>query len=204
MKIIFILLIVFSTVVCINAQNNSLSDGKIYTIVEEMPSFPGGDKALMTFIYENLIYPESDKENLIEGLVILSLTINSDGSISDIVVLNDLGKGCGEEALRIVNSMPKWDPGKQNGIPVAVSYKLPIRFEIDAYEKKQIKKEIRNSEKEQKKLMRKKSLGRPTCQPETIMADAQNHPNFSYWPSNLRNKIPMNFSRQVLSSKNEK
>ncbi len=104
---------------------------EIFSVVEEMPEFPGGDKKMLEYIYSNLYYPPLAKENGIEGLCVVSFVVEADGSISDIELKRDIGQGCGSAAKYTVQSMPKWKPGKQRGKPVAVTYNLPIRFKID-------------------------------------------------------------------------
>jgi len=115
----------------INKKNlNSSKVGEIYQIVEKMPSFPGGDKEMLNFLYTNIKYPAAAKANDIQGMVVLSFIVNNDGSISDIEVLRDIGGGCGDEAARVTGLMPKWQPGMQNDQNVRVEYKLPVRFKL--------------------------------------------------------------------------
>jgi len=104
---------------------------EIFEIVEEMPTFPGGDQELLKYLYGNIKYPPIAKENDIQGLAVLSFVVNEDGAISDIKVLRDIGGGCGDEAARVVGTMPKWVPGKQRGKAVKVAYKLPVRFKLE-------------------------------------------------------------------------
>ena len=104
---------------------------EIFEIVEEMPTFPGGDQELLKFLYGNIKYPPIAKENDIQGLAVLSFVVNEDGTISNIEVLRDIGGGCGDEAARVVATMPKWNPGKQRGKSVKVAYKLPVRFKLE-------------------------------------------------------------------------
>jgi TonB family protein len=104
---------------------------EVLTMVEQRPQFPGGDEALNTFLVNNLIYPPAAKSNGITGKVIVQCIIEKDGSISDAKILRDIGAGCGKEALRLVQLMPKWTPGKQNGRVVRVKYTLPVGFKLD-------------------------------------------------------------------------
>ncbi|WP_276131872.1 energy transducer TonB [Polluticoccus soli] len=92
---------------------------------EVMPEFNGD---LNDYLGRKLMYPTVARENSIEGTVIVQFVVAEDGSVSNAKVLRSLAGGCSEEALRVVNSMPKWKPGKQNGQPVKVFYTLPIRF----------------------------------------------------------------------------
>jgi protein TonB len=103
---------------------------KIYTAVEIQPSFPGGEEALLQFLYDNVEYPQVAYENGIEGIVLLKMVIEADGSISNIEVMRDIGGGCAEEVIRVVKRMPKWTPGVQAGYKVRVSVVLPVQFEL--------------------------------------------------------------------------
>lgn len=103
---------------------------KIYTFVEEPAQFPGGEPAMFRFIADHLVYPEIARENNIQGIILLQMTIETDGSISDIRIVRDIGGGCGEEAVRMVRSMPRWEPARQHTIHVRSSVVLPIKFEL--------------------------------------------------------------------------
>ena len=102
----------------------------VYMIVEQMPEFPGGDKSLFQFIADNTKYPADAKEKGIKGRVFVNFIVEPDGSVSDIRVLRGIGGGCDEEAVRIVESMPKFKPGMQNGEAVRVSYTVPVNFKL--------------------------------------------------------------------------
>lgn len=103
---------------------------KPFTSVEQMPQFPGGDQELMRYIASNLKYPTIAAENGIEGRVVLRFVVNKDGVVSDAQVLRSLDPSCDKEAIRVVKSMPKWVPGKQNGRNVPVYYTLPVLFKL--------------------------------------------------------------------------
>jgi len=103
---------------------------KIYTFVSEMPTFPGGNDALVRFIRDNLTYPRADKEMGVQGTVPVRFVINEDGTLTDAKVIRSVSPGLDAEALRLVRSMPRWVPGKQNGEVVKVQFDLPIRFVI--------------------------------------------------------------------------
>lgn len=112
-------------------KNTNLSETeKIHAIVEEMPSFPGGDDALLEFLYTNIKYPEEAKDKDIQGLAIVEFIVEKDGSISNVKILRSIGGGTDEETLRVIGLMPKWTPGKDNGQTVRVEYKLPVRFKL--------------------------------------------------------------------------
>lgn len=101
---------------------------KIFGAAEEMPSFPGGEKALMQYIKDNTYYPEEMCEGAAQGRVMVGFVINEDGSISDVKVLRSLTPECDEVAVKIVKGMPKWNPGKQNGKAVKTKYIVPVSF----------------------------------------------------------------------------
>ncbi len=94
------------------------------------PSFPGGYVAMMSFLQKNMTYPILAKEAGITGIVYVEFIIEKDGSITNVVLLREIGGGCDEEAIRVVNMMPKWSHGLQNGIPVRVKFTLPVKFSL--------------------------------------------------------------------------
>jgi len=102
----------------------------VFTIVEEMPSFPGGEDARNKFLAENIKYPQQASENGIQGTVYVSFVVDSKGNVTDVKVLRGIGGGCDEEAIRVVRSMPQWHPGKQNGKQVRVLFNMPIYFRL--------------------------------------------------------------------------
>lgn len=103
---------------------------EIFTIVEDMPSFPGGEEALFKYLGQNIKYPQIAKEAGITGRVFVNFVIDKQGNVTDVKVLRGIGGGCDEEAVRVVKNMPKWSAGKQRGKPVKVSYNLPIKFSL--------------------------------------------------------------------------
>jgi len=105
-------------------------EAEIFTVVEENPTFPGGETKLYKFLGESIKYPEEAKELGIQGRVFVNFVIETNGAVSNVKVLRGIGGGCDEEAIRVIKSMPKWTPGKQRGIPVRVSYNLPIKFTL--------------------------------------------------------------------------
>ena len=102
----------------------------IFTVVETMPQFPGGDAALLQFLAKSIKYPVIAQENGIQGRVICAFVVNRDGSIVDAEVLRGVDPSLDKEALRVINTMPKWSPGKQRGKPVRVKYTVPITFRL--------------------------------------------------------------------------
>jgi protein TonB len=101
-----------------------------FIVVEEMPSYPGGDEARIKFISENVVYPVIARESNTQGTVYVTFVVEADGSITDVKVLRGIGSGCDEEALRVVKMMPKWNAGKQSGKSVRVQFNLPIKFTL--------------------------------------------------------------------------
>ncbi len=105
-------------------------EGEVFQVVEEMPEFPGGMEALLSYLGKNIKYPSMAQENNIQGRVIVEFVVNKDGSIVDPVVKRSIDPSLDNEAMRVVKSMPKWKPGKQRGKPVRVRYTVPVLFRL--------------------------------------------------------------------------
>ncbi len=105
-------------------------ENKVFDVVEEQPSFPGGPSALMQWLRDNIKYPVIAAENGIEGRVIVQFVVSKTGSISDVRVARGVDPSLDKEAVRVVSSMPNWTPGKQNGTSVNVRYTLPVTFKL--------------------------------------------------------------------------
>ena len=103
-------------------------DEEIFLVVENAPEFPGGEDSLYAYIARNIKYPEAAKKEKIEGRVFVTFVVEKDGQVSSAKILRDIGGGCGEEAIRVVKSMPKWKPGTQRGNPVRFQFNLPVSF----------------------------------------------------------------------------
>lgn len=103
---------------------------QIFTIVEQMPEFPGGEEELFKYLGKNIKYPSMARENGITGTVYVTFVVEGSGEISDVKKLRGIGGGCDEEAMRVVKAMPSWRAGKQNGKSVRVQYNLPIKFTL--------------------------------------------------------------------------
>lgn len=103
-------------------------DTQVFFIVEDMPEFPGGELALRQFIANAIKYPVIAQENGIQGRVYVTFVVNTDGSVADARIARGVDPSLDKEALRVVNTLPKWKPGKQRGKPVRVSYTVPINF----------------------------------------------------------------------------
>lgn len=106
------------------------SKKEVFTIVEEMPAFPGGEAERNKFLAANIQYPQQATENGIQGTVYVSFVVDSKGNVTEVKILRGIGGGCDEEALRVVKMMPKWHPGKQNGKNVRVLFNMPIYFKL--------------------------------------------------------------------------
>ena len=103
---------------------------QVFVVVEEMPTFPGGDPEMMKFIYANIIYPEIAKENNIQGRVILKFCVTYKGTVDQVTVLKPVDPSLDNEAIRVIKMLPAWKPGKQGGKPVNVWYNVPIIFQL--------------------------------------------------------------------------
>ncbi len=104
--------------------------GQIFRVVEKMPEYPGGVKALMHYLATTIKYPAEARRAKVQGRVFINFIIEKDGTISHAKVLRGIGSGCDKEALRVVENMPRWMPGEQKGKPVRVEYNLPIKFSL--------------------------------------------------------------------------
>ena len=105
-------------------------ENTVFEYVEQMPSFPGGDAALMQYLSKNIKYPPLAEENGIQGRVICSFVVERDGSVSDIRIKRSVDPSLDKEAMRVVSAMPRWIPGRQNGQNVRVKYTLPVTFRL--------------------------------------------------------------------------
>lgn len=104
---------------------------EIFTTVEQNPEFPGGQAAMYRYIGDNMKYPSAAQRANVSGKVFVKFVVERDGSIGDIQVLKGIGFGCDEEATRVIKSMPKWSPGRQNGRNVRVYFTMPISFRLE-------------------------------------------------------------------------
>ncbi|MBR3522827.1 MAG: energy transducer TonB [Prevotella sp.] len=105
-------------------------ENKVFDVVEQMPSYPGGNGALMQYLSSHIKYPVIAEENGIQGRVICTFVVERDGSITDVRIAKSVDPSLDKEAMRVVSSMPKWIPGKQNGSAVRVKYTLPVTFRL--------------------------------------------------------------------------
>ena len=102
----------------------------VQEVEEQMASFPGGLQELNKYLAKNIKYPQQARETGTQGRVYLTFVVEKDGSITDIKILRDIGSGCGEEAIRVVKSMPKWTPAMQRGKKVRQQFNLPVNFTL--------------------------------------------------------------------------
>lgn len=102
-----------------------------FYVLEDKPEFPGGEAALLKWIAQNTKYPEMAKENGIQGRIFVGFVIDKAGKVTEVKILRGVDPYLDKEALRVVNSMPSWTPGKQRGKPVKVSYQVPIKFTLN-------------------------------------------------------------------------
>jgi protein TonB len=116
-----------------NVQTEQIEEAetdKTFMVVEDMPTFPGGQQALYQYIGENLVSPEDAKLEGIQGRVIIGFVVEEDGSISNVETVEGIGHGCDEAAMKVIEGMPNWNPGKQRGKAVRVAYRIPMSFKL--------------------------------------------------------------------------
>ncbi len=131
-KLVMMSLMAIFCLTTINAQKTVVSkkNQKVYDVVEKMPQYPGGMVALFEFLEKNLKYPADAQKQKVEGRVIVSFIVETDGSISDINIVRKVFPSLDEEAVRLLGMMPRWSPGLQNGKPVRVKYAIPITYSL--------------------------------------------------------------------------
>lgn len=108
-----------------------VNSNRVYDVVEQMPSFPGGISGLRTYLNQNIRYPAEAQENCVQGHVVVSFVVGKDGHISDVTVLRSVDPSLDKEAVRVIRNMPRWTPGKQGGEPVKVKYNVPVSFRLN-------------------------------------------------------------------------
>ncbi len=112
-------------------EEEEVEEQQVFFIVENMPEFPGGDLELRKYIAANVIYPEIAKENGIQGKVYVQFVVNQRGEVEQVKIARGVDPALDKEAVRIIQSLPKWKPGSQRGKPVKVSYTVPINFQLN-------------------------------------------------------------------------
>lgn len=108
----------------------SQKNEKVFDVVEQMPEYPGGMQALFEFLSQNIKYPEDAQKQKVEGRVIVTFVVETDGSISNVEVAKHAFPSLDNEAVRVIQAMPNWTPGKQGGEVVRVKYTVPIVFNL--------------------------------------------------------------------------
>ncbi len=128
----FVLVTVFSlfSVQFAYSQDEEIDDSEVFDVVDEKPEFLGGDTALRKYFSANVIYPLAAYENGIQGRVICQFTVGKDGSISDVKVVRSVDEYLDMEAVRLVENMPTWKPGRHRGEDVACRFTVPVRFKL--------------------------------------------------------------------------
>ena len=112
-------------------QSYLITEDQVFDVVEQIPTFPGGQKALLQYISDNIKYPSIAKEQGIQGRVLVRFVVKKDGSVGEVQVLRGVHEALDKEAVRLMKSLPyKFTPGKQNGTPVNVWYTMPISFKL--------------------------------------------------------------------------
>lgn len=112
------------------SEEKTSTEDPIFMVVEVMPQFPGGEKAMYAYIGENVEYPAAAKEAGVQGRVFVEFIVEKDGSITNIKTMEGIGSGCDEAAMKVFKSMPNWTPGKQRGENVRVQFRMPISFKL--------------------------------------------------------------------------
>lgn len=112
-------------------EEDEAEEAQIFTVVESMPGFPGGEAARIRYLNENIKYPQMARESGIQGRVFVTFVVEKNGAVTDVRVLRGIGGGCDEEAVRVIKNMPNWNAGKQRGKPVRVQFNMPILFKLN-------------------------------------------------------------------------
>lgn len=139
MKRVSVLLLFWLTCFCSNAQSDSIRINEVFTFVEQMPEYPGGDGELIKFLVQNVQYPQYERDRDIQGKVLVRFVVTEDGSVKDVTVVRGVSPGLDKEAVRVLRMLPRFKPGMQQGKPVSVYYNIPIVFKLsgpDPAEKK--------------------------------------------------------------------
>lgn len=129
LKVALMMLVLLFSFTTSTAQTKK--NDMVFDVVEVMPQFPGGQIAMLKYIMENIKYPEQAMKEGIQGRVAVRFIVEKDGSISDVKPILSVHPLLNKEAVRVVKSMPKWSPGKQNGKPVRVRFNVPVMFKLN-------------------------------------------------------------------------
>lgn len=129
LKVALMMLVLLFSFMTSTAQTKK--NDMLFSVVEVMPQYPGGQIAMLKYIMENIKYPEQAMKEGIQGRVAVRFIVEKDGSISDVKPILSVHPLLNKEAVRVVESMPKWTPGKQNGKPVRVRFNVPVMFKLN-------------------------------------------------------------------------
>ena len=129
LKVALMMLVLLFSFMTSTAQTKK--NDMVFDVVEVMPQFPGGQIAMLQYLMKNIKYPEQAMKEGIQGRVTVRFIVEKDGSISDVKPVLSVHPLLNKEAVRVVKSMPKWTPGKQNGKPVRVRFNLPVMFKLN-------------------------------------------------------------------------
>jgi periplasmic protein TonB len=129
--IYLLLLVIFSVVAYSQNQQVKKDSEEVYTVVEKMPIYPGGEDSLYAFLGRNMKYPVVAQENGIQGKVVVRFVVQKNGSVGNVEIVRSINPSCDKEVIRLVNSLPKWTPGSQDGKLVPVWYTMPVIFKLD-------------------------------------------------------------------------
>ena len=129
LKVALMMLVLLFSFMTSTAQTKK--NDMVFDVVEVMPQYPGGPIAMLKYLMENIKYPEQAMKEGIQGRVTVRFIVEKDGSISDVKPILSVHPLLNKEAVRVVESMPKWTPGKQNGKPVRVRFNLPVMFKLN-------------------------------------------------------------------------
>ena len=129
LKVALMMLVLLFSFMTSTAQTKK--NDMVFDVVEVMPQFPGGQIAMLQYLMKNIKYPEQAMKEGIQGRVTVRFIVEKDGSISDVKPILSVHPLLNKEAVRVVESMPKWTPGKQNGKPVRVRFNVPVMFKLN-------------------------------------------------------------------------
>ena len=129
LKVALMMLVLLFSFTTSTAQTKK--NDMVFDVVEVMPQFPGGQIAMLQYLMKNIKYPEQAMKEGIQGRVTVRFIVEKDGSISDVKPVLSVHPLLNKEAVRVVKSMPKWSPGKQNGKPVRVRFNVPVMFKLN-------------------------------------------------------------------------
>ena len=131
-KLIMMSLMAIFGLTTVSAQKTVVAqkNQQVFDVVEQMPEYPGGPSALIEYLSQNMKYPEDAKQQKIEGRVLATFVVETDGSVSNVEVVKPAFPSLDAEAVRLLSAMPKWTPGKQNGKVVRVKFTVPISFNL--------------------------------------------------------------------------